>query len=137
MVEAPAAVDTLQRAGVGERTHQLLEEEWVAFGFRRDPRLELRREGVAADERLQQFRFGVAAERLERHLPCAVGELTRSELLDRPGRVVWVRAHRQQQEHGVLLGQREQPFRELKRRGVCPMHVFERDDDRALGRQLP
>ena len=135
VVEAPAGRGQLQRAGVDERAHELLEEERVALGLREQPPLEVGGQRALADERQQQLALGVAGERLELDRVQPVRQLPRGLLAHRPRGVVGVGALRDDQQDGRVLGHRQQLLGQLQRRLVGPVDVFEHEHDRALRRR--
>ncbi len=126
--EPPALAVRHERAGVDQRTDELLEEERVPLGGLEDPPLHLvgKRSSVA-DERVKQLAPGVARQRLERHLARPVRELagavsfTRHDGWSRSGRG---RQHEQERRH---FGVREQALEQLQRGRVRPVQVLEDD----------
>ena len=136
VVETPAAALVMyQRARVGQRSDELLEEERVALGGLEDPPLDLGGQRVVADERVQQLAAGVAGQRLEGQLARPVRQLARRRLLHRQAMVVALRPRREDQKERVVLGVDRQQPQELKRGRVRPVEVLERDDDGAVDRQ--
>ncbi len=113
VVEAPAVVLVHQRAGVCERAHELLQEEWVPLGRLQDPSFHLMGKGAGADQGMQELAARVAREGLKRDLARAVREIAGGDLLHAPGRVVALGAHREHQEQGRRLGVGEQPLEQL------------------------
>ncbi len=103
----------LQRAGVDERPHELLEEERVALGLSEDPLLELARERSLADQRQQQLALRVAGQSLQLDRVQPVRQLPRGLLANPPGGMVRVGALRDHEQHRGVLGRGQQLLGQL------------------------
>ena len=134
VVEPPAALVVVhERARVGERAHELLQEERVALGRLEDPLLDVGRQRAGADERVQELAAGVARQRVERELARAVRQLAAHVLLQPPRAVVALGPRGDDEQQGRRVGVAGQPLQELERRGVGPVQVLDRDRDGAVG----
>ena len=125
-------VHDLDRSGIDERPHDLLDEEGVAAGAGQNPILRALRKAAQQliDERLRLS----AVQRLELQLGVerAVPAAHRLEQpVARPG---VVGPERSDEEHSMALGRPEQPLEQLNRRPVRPVQVLEDHDDRPGGR---
>ena len=130
VVEAPAVVGANERADVGERADELLEEERVPVRGFEDAPLELGRQRRRRDERREQLAVGIA-QRTEVDLAQQMRELAARVLAQTPGRVVTLGPQRQDEQHRSLLRQREQLFEQEHRGRVGPVKILEREHERS------
>ena len=75
VIEAPTVLVPDERARIGQRADELLEEERVAVGVLEDPLLHVVGQRALADERAEQVEARVARQRLQRHLGRPMREL--------------------------------------------------------------
>ena len=117
-----------------QRPQQLLEVERITLGARDDP-LAVSPRRDAGSKRGEDLARSRGRKRVEPDLGRAVRELGEHARAEPPALRGRIPPKRSDEEERGPIGELEEVLRQLARRGMCPVQVFERQHERRLSRE--
>ena len=130
----PRPVLPLQAPCFEQRPQQLLEVERITVGARDDP-LPCRLVESAREQGGEDLDRSRGRKRVEPDLGRAVRELGEHARAETPALRARIPPKRSDEEERGPVGELEKVLRQLARRGMCPVQVFERKHERSLSRE--